>query len=202
MLDIALQPLKKSNKLIINVWAVATNGDVLRRRGVSIEMPNGTAWEHISLDEPLIAITGSDLNNGIWAISKTGSAWRRDNVSYDNPEGTSWKRVHPPKGCVLKQISAGELGVWAIDNTGQMVVRDVSTKNPEGTKWHVLPNFINDPPHEDGKMGFRSVSVGTNVWAVSNSGFLCKRCGVTCKNPAGTGWILGLKANFDYVSGI
>lgn len=41
--------------------------------------------------------------------------------------------------------------------------------------------------------GFRHVSVGrNNVWAVTNSGFICRRCGITSENPAGTGWDFGI----------
>lgn len=193
ILDVGLQPQFKAGERMISVWAIASNGDALCRRGVSTETPAGLSWDHIGANEQLVAISCTqDLS--VWAISKNGCALRRNGITDENPQGTSWTTIDPPKGCVLKQIAAGAGGIWAIDATGQMCVRqEVSRKMPEGSHWQVLGNALNDQPHEDGKIGFRSVSVGDLVWAVSNSGFVCKRGGVTSTNPAGTGWILGLK---------
>lgn len=93
----------------------------------------------------------------------------------------------------MKQISVGSIGVWAVDNLGQVLVRrEISSISlPEGTHWQVLTNVPNDPPHEHDKIGFRTVSVTDEVWAISCSGCVCKRCGVTAENPAGTGWDIG-----------
>lgn len=98
---------------------------------------------------------------------------------------------------MLKQISVGPIGIWAIDSQGQMLVRrEVCDSFPEGSHWQILQNVPNDPPHEEGKIGFKSVSVtDTNVWAVSNSCYICRRSGVTPKNPAGTGWQLGISVS-------
>lgn len=77
--------------------------------------------------------------------------------------------------------------------------REVCDAFPEGSHWQVLQNVVNDPPHEDGKMGFRSVSVtGSDVWAVSNTNFVCRRSGVTAKTPAGTGWQLGISVSVGF----
>lgn len=194
VLDVSLQPqLTPTGGKAINVWAIATNGDALMRRGVTSDTPAGTAWDHIVSQEPLIAVACGQ-GDCVWAITKNGSALRRIGITTENPQGTAWATIEPPKGSVLKQISVGELGVWAIDSTGQMIVRrEVCKKIPQGNSWDVLTNVLNDPPHEEGKVGFRSVSVGSSVWAVSSSGFVCKRCGVTSTNPAGTGWFLGLR---------
>lgn len=195
-----MQPQFKAGEKTINVWAIASNGDALCRRGVSTESPAGLSWDHIGANEQLVAISCTqDLN--VWAISKNGCALRRNGITVDNPQGVSWTTIEPPKGCVLKQITAGAAGIWAIDAIGQMCVRLKMCKEiPEGTHWQVLNNVLNDQPHEDGKIGFRSVSsVGDIVWAVSNSGFVCKRSGVTNMNPAGTGWILGLKVRAIFV---
>lgn len=127
-----------------------------------------------------------------------GSAYRRCGFSSENECGTYWKAIEDaPKGTVLKQISVGALGIWAIDSQGQILVRrEVCDSFPEGSHWQVLQNVPNDPPHEETKMGFRSVSVtDTEVWAVSNSSYVCKRSGVTLKNPAGTGWQLGVSVS-------
>lgn len=132
----------------------------------------------------------------------TGAAYRRCGFSMENDCGTFWKIIDDaPKGTALKQISVGSFSVWAIDGQGQLLVRrEICDAFPEGSHWQILPNILNDPPHEDGKMGFRSVSVGdSSVWAVSNSNVVCRRSGVTVANPAGTGWQLGISVSFVIV---
>lgn len=101
----------------------------------------------------------------------------------------------------MKQISVGLAGIWAIDSQGQLLVRrEVCDSFPEGSHWQILQNVPNDPPHEEGKIGFKSVSVSdTDVWAVSNSNYVCKRSGVTPKNPAGSGWQLGINVSFIWL---
>lgn len=128
-------------------------------------------------------------------------AYRRYGFSTENECGSYWKTIDDaPKNTTLKQISVGAIGIWAVDSQGQFLVRrEVCDSFPEGSHWQVLPNVPNDPPHEEGKMGFKSVSVdGTDVWAVSNSCVLCKRTGITRKNPAGTGWQLGISVRFAF----
>lgn len=133
-----------------------------------------------------------------------GAAYRRCGFSMENDCGTFWKLIDDaPKGTMLKQISVGSFSVWAIDGQGQLLVRrEICDAFPEGSHWQILQNILNDPPHEDGKMGFRSVSVNdSNVWAVSNSNFVCRRSGVTASNPAGTGWQLGISVSVcDWVT--
>lgn len=131
-------------------------------------------------------------------VACSGSAYRRCGFSSENEWGTYWKAIEDaPKGVTLKQISVGPMGIWAIDSQGQCLVRrEVCDSFPEGSHWHILQNVPNDPPHEEGKIGFKSVSVtDTDVWAVSNSNFICRRSGVTPKNQSGTGWQLGISVS-------
>lgn len=197
--DIGMQPLCTTGERILNVWAIATNGDALIRRGVTVDSPGGQSWDHVASNEQLVAISCMQ-DDSVWAIAKNGCALRRNGITADNPQGTTWTTIDAPKGSTLKKISVGAAGVWAIDLNGQVCVRvDVCKQMPEGQHWQVLSNVLNDPPHEDGKVGFRSVSVGDAVWAVSLSGHVCKRSGVSGNSPAGTGWIIGLKVgNCDW----
>lgn len=122
-------------------------------------------------------------------------AYRLCGFSVENVRGSFWKTIDDaPKNIVLKQISVGSVGIWAIDSHGQFLVRrEVCGTFPEGSHWQVLPNVPNDPPHDLGKIGFNSVSVTNNdVWSVSSSSILCKRSGITTRNPAGTGWQIGI----------
>lgn len=195
ILDVCLQSNLDDIEYPIKVWAIASNGDAMFRRGVNHICPAGTSWNHIGADHPLVSISSS-RKHGVWAVGKNGSAYRRCGMNVENVCGDVWQAVDPPKGSHLKQISVGSIGIWAIDGQGQIVVRrELGNSFPEGTHWQVLPNVPNDPPHDDGKIGFRSVSVTDEVWAVSNSGCVCKRTGVTNQNPAGTGWNLGITVN-------
>jgi len=44
------------------------------------------------------------------------------------------------------------------------------------------------------------VSVSKIVMAISNSGYICKRNGITRDNRCGTGWDIGIMGNWNYVS--
>ncbi|KMQ88829.1 tectonin beta-propeller repeat-containing [Lasius niger] len=185
----------------IHVWAVATNGEALFRRGVSESCPMGVSWEHIPSDQPLINISCGPCGQ-VWAVGKNGSSCWRLGISAAKPTGVQWQTVEPPSGAQLKQISVGYNIVWALDTIGRLSVRREIQSNvfPEGTHWQTLPAMPNDPIHIDmsvlnAKQGFRHVSISREqgqVWAISGAGIICRRIGVTDENPAGTGWVTGI----------
>ncbi|XP_055708110.1 tectonin beta-propeller repeat-containing protein [Phlebotomus papatasi] len=206
IMDVSLQPFAAEDETsaidaVICVWAVAPNGDALYRHGVSQSNPAGSSWEHVASEQPLVSITCTPEGK-VWAIGRNGSAFYRFGVSREKPLGEHWQVIEPPQGGSLKQVRAGEAGVWALDATGRLSVRrEITATFPEGSHWQTLNNVPNDPPHTEGaNVGFKSVSVGSQVWAVSNTGFVCKRCGITQENPAGTGWNLGILGNFQHIS--
>ena len=41
-----------------------------------------------------------------------------------------------------------------------ILLLEVSSTFPEGSHWQLLANIQNDPPHYEGNVGFKSVSVG------------------------------------------
>lgn len=49
-------------------------------------------------------------------------------------------------------------------------------------------------------IGYKCVSVSKIVMAISNSGYICKRNGITRDNRCGTGWDIGIMGNWNYVS--
>lgn len=192
IIDVSLKPHDDSIDCSIMVWAIAANGDTLYRRGVSQSSPFGISWDHIASEQPLISISCLAYNK-VWAIGKNGSAFFRYGITSEKNHGESWQPIEPPAGSSLKQISAGSLGVWALDSNGRLAVRrEITATFPEGSHWQVLTNVPNDPPHTEGTHGFKAISVGDEVWAISNNGYVCKRCGITTNNPAGTGWNLGI----------
>lgn len=122
-----------------------------------------------------------------WILNhSTGLTYRRCGFSSENEFGNFWKTIDDaPKGIQLKDISVGALGIWSIDSQGQLLIRrEVCDSFPDGSHWQLLANIPNDPPHTDGKIGFKSISVNeSGVWAVSSSSYVCRRSGVTSKNP-------------------
>lgn len=91
------------------------------------------------------------------------------------------------------------MGVWALDTKGQLAVRrEINSTFPEGSHWQFLANIENDPPHTDGHIGFKYVSVGDEVWAVAISGCVCRRCGITENNQLGTGWNIGIAVSNNF----
>ncbi|XP_031840486.2 tectonin beta-propeller repeat-containing peroxin 23 isoform X3 [Nomia melanderi] len=193
----------------VYIWAVASNGEALFRRGVSESCPMGVSWEHIPSDQALVGISCGP-GGQVWAVGKNGSSYWRLGINPDKPTGVQWQNVEPPLGAHLKQISVGKDVVWALDTAGRLSVRREVQMNifPEGTHWQTLPAMPNDPIHIDmsvinAKQGFRHVAVSRDqgqVWAISGAGILCRRIGITDENPAGTGWATGIGANWQYIS--
>lgn len=185
----------------VTVWAIAAgNGDALLRRGVSHSTPFGVSWDHVASNQPLVSISVATPHH-VWAIGKNGSPYFRYGITEENPHGDAWQMVDTPSGCSFKQISAGEVGIWALDSTGRLAVRrEVTQSFPEGTNWQVLSNVPNDPPHTEATVGFKAISVGgSDVWAISNGGHVCKRIGMTAENPAGTGWNIGISVSYKTI---
>lgn len=200
VLDVSLQSFDSSVDAPIIAWAISTNGDVLARKNVSQSNMAGTAWEHIPCDRSLVSISCSS-DNKVWAVAKNGAIYYRFGITSEKPYGVSWQPLESPSGVTFKQISAGKCGVWVLDSNGRLAVRkEISTTFPEGSHWQILVNIPTDPPHYEGCVGFKSVSVGDVVMAASNSGYICFRVGITDCNPAGTGWNLGIPGNWQSVT--
>nr|CAD7402195.1 unnamed protein product [Timema cristinae] len=213
LLDISLHVDNDSEvDSLIDVWAVAINGDALYRNDVSSSSPTGVSWEHVPSDQPLASIScGPD--NQVWAVGKNGSAYWRFGINSSKRMGEVWETVEPPSGKTLKQVSVGRSAVWVLDSTGQLSVRrEVTSVFPEGTHWQTLPSTLADSASQGYKSNnspspcaveFRHVSAGPvlgEVWAITGTGVVCRRIGVTTDNPAGTGWSYGIGGNWQHVS--
>lgn len=199
VIDVSMQSFVGSEE--ISVWAVSSAGDVLMRQNVTVNSPTGNSWDHVPCDVQIVSI--SCHQNRVWAIAKNGAILFRLGITSDNPTGESWQRVESLSNTHFKRISSGALGVWALDSTGKLSVRkEISKARPEGKSWQTIPNLVNDAPNFEGEgnIGFRSIDVGEVVMASSNSGYICKRDGITWDNPGGTGWTLGILGNWQHVS--
>lgn len=199
IVDVTVQSFNEKD--FVAVWAISSAGDALFRRGVTATTPSGSSWEHVSCDHPLISISCSDENN-IWAVAKNGAIFFRSEVTFDNPMGDAWKRIDSPSNSQFKQVSAGKRGVWVLDVQSRLSVRmGITPTCYAGTHWQLLPNIPNDPPNLDDEMniGFKNISVGRVVMAISNSGYVCKRNGITKENPSGNGWDLGINGSWNWL---
>lgn len=199
IVDVSLQSFSDSEEIV--VWAISAAGDVLMRKNVTISTPAGNSWEHIPCDSSIASISCKKTGE-VWTVSKSGAVFYRLGITSENRAGESWQRIEIPSNVQFKQISAGSLGVWAIERSGKLAVRcGINSTHPEGTHWQLLPNVINDGPNFEGdeNIGFKCVSVDEVVMTISNSGYICKRNGITFDNPAGTGWTLGILGNWNHV---
>ncbi|KAL0272686.1 UNVERIFIED_CONTAM: hypothetical protein PYX00_005559 [Menopon gallinae] len=194
----------------IVAWAVASNGYVLFRRGLSVSCPSGLSWEHVPSDHQIVSISSGP--GKLWAVSKSGAAFWRFGITPTNPIGEAWNTVEAPVGTTLKQISVGAAGVWALDSNGRLSVRREETGAfPEGTHWETLPLYSPDQVfHEEYSLantpvtsasgGFRYVSAKSRLWAITWTGQLVYRLGISPQNPGGCMWIPGIESNSLHIS--
>ncbi|RUS72281.1 hypothetical protein EGW08_019953, partial [Elysia chlorotica] len=119
-LSIQLDSVESASEPVV-MWAVAANGDVLCRYGVTQSNPLGESWVHVSRDQdkPFTSISVGSRGQ-VWGLATDGSAWYRTGVGPDNPAGKHWLQVVPPPpgNFRLHQVSVGVLSVWAVDTGG------------------------------------------------------------------------------------
>ncbi|XP_071962416.1 tectonin beta-propeller repeat-containing protein 1-like isoform X2 [Antedon mediterranea] len=196
LLDISLQPdIHEEWNMSIALWAVAANGDVITRLGVTKQCPKGVSWQHIPTDQPFQAITIGGRYQ-IWGLGRDGSAFYRNGVTQSNPVGSAWFHVRAPSVAPLKHISGGAKSVFAIDSHMNLWYRlDITPTFPEGTKWiHVCQKV-------------RKVSVGPKdqVWILADyvdggRGVICRREGINSAKPGGTAWDKGAGGGIIHLS--
>ncbi|CAL1279116.1 unnamed protein product [Larinioides sclopetarius] len=200
LLDISFQVDPSSANEPISVWAVAINGDVLSRVGVTENFPRGLNWIHVSSEKSFRSISvGGGIT--VWGIAEDGSAQLRHGISSNVPTGQYWCHIEPPQvGCPLRQISAGKTRVFAVDENNRLWSRqEIVPIFKEGTHWKWVSDDV------------QQVSVGPNdqVWCVKNnfvtpsgviSGVVCRRTGITEENDCGTGWEQGIGGCWTHIS--
>jgi len=118
----------------ILLWAIATNGSILRRVGVTLLKPQGESWEAI-LSEHSFQSISIGVDSRVWAVTSLGAPTLRHRVNAQNPDGAAWLLLdRPDANANLRQISAGNVQVWAIDTQDRLYRRrDIVAILPEGT---------------------------------------------------------------------
>lgn len=173
----------------IHVWGVVLIGDALYRRDVSLEVPSGIAWEHVSHDETLVSISGFNLQ--VWGVGENGCAYWRYGITGSNPMGESWKCIDPPKKSSLVEISVGDYIIYARDSENNVYTRlGVTGVCREGTQWQFVP---------DQKM--KKICVNhREVWGITMEANLSRRLGVTKDHPVGYTWVFSLPGSWNHLS--
>ncbi|GFU35560.1 tectonin beta-propeller repeat-containing protein 1 [Nephila pilipes] len=200
LLDVSFQVDPSSDNESISVWAVAINGDVIYRSGVTENSPRGLNWIHIPSEKSFrsISVGGGDT---VWGVAEDGSAQLRHGICSAIPSGQYWCHIEPPQvGCSLRQISAGKTRVFAVDENNRLWSRqEIVPIFKEGTHWKLVSDDV------------KQVSVGPldQVWCIKNnfaapsgviSGVVCRRTGITEENPCGTGWVQGIGGCWTHIT--
>lgn len=70
----------------IMLWAIAANGSILRREGVTARKPQGDSWEAV-LSEHAFRSISIGWNGRVWAVTSLGAPTLRHRVTLENPDG-------------------------------------------------------------------------------------------------------------------
>lgn len=188
----------------VYVWAVAANGDVLCRLGVTPSCPKGLSWSHVSCNQKLksISVGGSEnMYVKVWAIAHDGSAFLRIGVTQENPIGHTWFQVQPPGSkavCPLRHISVGNDSVFAVDKKRRLWYREeIVPTFPEGTSWSKVSDNVKRI-----SVGGQDEYVVTLIKPNTNCGeySIAKRTNVSDRNKIGKDWKLLDVNAFDHIS--
>lgn len=68
------------------LWAIAANGSILRRVGVTVLKPQGESWEAV-LGEHAFQSLSIGVDGRVWAITSLGAPALRHRVTVTNPDG-------------------------------------------------------------------------------------------------------------------
>ena len=68
------------------MWAIAANGSIIRRVGVTAGNPQGDSWEAVLSEHTFMSIS-IGVRGRIWAVTTQGSPTLRHRVNSDNPDG-------------------------------------------------------------------------------------------------------------------
>ena len=73
---------------MVDLWAIAADGDALYRDNVRVSCPEGTNWVHVPADSPFQSISIGP-GGKVWAVGKDGSAFLRHGVTDAAPTGNT-----------------------------------------------------------------------------------------------------------------
>ena len=83
-------------QFFLQVWAIAKDGSVFLRHGITDVAPTGQIWIQAhppgsGIGSGLKSVTGGDQS--LWALDHNGKVWYRQEITPVFPEGTSWTSV-------------------------------------------------------------------------------------------------------------
>eukprot|EP00095_Tigriopus_kingsejongensis_P005868 maker-scaffold38_size502422-snap-gene-2.18 protein:Tk05868 transcript:maker-scaffold38_size502422-snap-gene-2.18-mRNA-1 annotation:"tectonin beta-propeller repeat-containing protein" len=202
LIDVTMH--KRPSSEVIDVWAVAANGDALYREHVTAKCPEGASWCHVPGDVNIQSIS-MGTGGKLWAVGQDGHAYLRHGISELAPTGQTWLQVLRPGSQAegaLRQVSVGGDGslVWAVDVSSRLYLRhEVTRVFPEGTSWTlVCPDQIKSVSAHGKELWaiLDGLSPSSIVNSVGNAiqglaqvrGIKARRSGMTPGNIMGSGW--------------
>lgn len=179
------------------LWVICGN-EIWSRQGICATTPQGISWDYIELGSHMYESNLVHLAIGkrvAWAVDNLGQVHFRFGIHPREP-GTgmapAWIPVDPGTSYVFTTVvvSADDWLVWAIDQHNIAYVRKgVTADYPVGRSWEVVLG-----------QQVRQLSAACNkVFALSSSGEVFCRHGITETNPAGNYW-RRLPGIFDHLA--
>ncbi|CAG0915181.1 unnamed protein product [Notodromas monacha] len=190
-------PLPEDEELVLqltsgpeSLWMLTSSRKIYIRAGISASCPEGHSWSRLDLSQ-----IGNDILTSIsissevvWGVDFRGGVWMR--IGSLKPTTTAnlppaWVPVEegsaPAPMSQFKEIFLGPRNdmVWAIDSKHRVYVRAAVLPDlPIGVNW--VPVLGVDAVH---------ISISeTTVWALSLTGEVWRRFGISSNNFAGDYW--------------
>ena len=118
------------------VWAVKHDGQIIFRKGVTQQAPQGRVWVEVGRAAGFTTV--ASCAGVAWAINTSGRLFYRDGITDQSPSGKKWVEMKaPPLEAVC--MTQGNVA-WIIDGDGKMGFRcGVSNVQPTGKNpwWEV-----------------------------------------------------------------
>ena len=127
------------------VWAVKTDGQVLFRKGVTEQNPEGEVWQEVGHAAGFCFV--ACCNGIIWVLTISGKVFIREGVTVPCPSGTRWTEVKAPPFSTISITSKGV--VWGVSqqNSSLGFRCGVARGKPmgKGPWWEVNISALNHP---------------------------------------------------------
>ena len=198
------------------VWALTGSGKIFIRKGITLSSPEGKDWVKLDLTQLNVRLKilnfrvkkceyniyiyfqniqlkcislGSDM---VWAVDVNGSVWMRlGSLKPESSQLPVWIPVENSVGETPKfetvTVSAAIHIVWAIDENKSIYVRQgIFPDSSLGISWVQVPGIAD----RNGVMeDIVTLTASENsVWALTASGLLYKRSGISSSNFIGEAW--------------
>ena len=160
----------------LHILGVTGRSHLYVRLGVTSSNPSGKGWEKIA--DEVVCIAAED--NQMWALRREGSVFYSAVIPIRERQRPRWASLENALGLAQSfvQVTACKGVVWARDKSGLVYYRaGISTTQRQGNRWKLM----------DDQLQCTHICLGGHQagWAVSSSGTVLFKHGVTTDKPAG-----------------